>query len=213
MIEEISKNIADLSDDIWAQYVYAKEPLRGKVSFEDYYEKYYKVAIEEGKNVAQDYKGQSIQDILKSLDANIVMQEMQSGESIYNFAMFNEPKEIIIYKQNAEESQEIVDSIEDERFKGVKIVDMLLAHEGFHMLESKYKDLFIYQPHISLWKIFKFENISKLVSLEEVAAMSFAKELLNMKVNPYCFDVIMCMSRAPGRAKELYNYLMGLVKE
>lgn len=213
MITEMCSNLANLDNKVFAKYAYDKEPLRGKLSFDDYYNNYYLIAQEEGKKVANDFKGKSVDDLILELDGKVTFQEMQGGEQIYNFAMFTEPNEIIVYKQNAEESQEIVDAVDDERYKGIKIKDTILAHEAFHMLESRYKDLFIYKPHIKLWKFFKYENISKLVSLEEVAAMSFAKELLDMRINPYCLDVVMCMSRAPERAKKLYNYYMDKKEE
>ena len=213
MIEEICVNLANLDEKVFAKYVYEKEPLKGKLSFHDYYNNYYLKAIEDGKKVAGDYINKDINDIAKELGAEIKMLEMQGGDTIYNFAMYTEPNHIQIYKQNVEESQEIIDSIIDERYHSINVYNSILAHEVFHMLESKYKDLFIYKPHIKLWKLFKYENISKLVSLEEVGAMSFAKTLLNMKINPYCLDVVMCMSRAPLRAKKLYNYFMNTKEE
>lgn len=213
MIEEICTNLANLDEKVFAKYVYEKEPLKGKLSFHDYYDNYYLKAIEEGKKVADDYAGKGVNEIAKELGAEIEMLEMQGGDTIFNFAMYTEPNHIQIYKQNAQESQEIVDSLIDERYHGINVYNCILAHEIFHMLENKYKDLFIYQPQIKLWKIFKFENISKLVSLEEVGAMSFTRKLLNMQINPYCLDVVMCMSRAPERAKKLYNYFMNTKEE
>jgi len=208
MIKEICVNLAELPDIVWAKYAYDREPLRGRISFDSYYNDYYLVAVKEGKKVASDYAGKNMEDLAQELGAKITMKQMQPTEQIYNFAMFTEPDDILIYKENCDESQEIVDSVDDERYKNVKIKDMILAHELFHMLQSKYPDLFIFQPHIHLWKILKWENNSKLVSLEEVSAMAFAQSVLNLKVNPYAFDVVMSMSRAPERSKKLYNYLM-----
>lgn len=208
MIEEICVNLADIPDIVWAKYAYDREPLNGRISFDSYYKDYYLIAKQEGKKVAEDYKGKDVNELAKELGAKITFKQMQPTEQIYNFAMFTEPDDIVIYKENADESQEIIESVDDKRYKDVKIKDIILAHELFHMLQVKYPDLFIFKPHIHLWKIFKWENNSKIVSLEEVAAMSFAENLLKLKVNPYAFDVVMTMSRAPERSKRLYNYLM-----
>lgn len=213
MIEEICVNLANLDDKVFAKYVYENEPLKGKLPFHSYYNDYYLKAVEDGEKVASDFAGKNINDIAKELGAKIEMLEMQGGDTIYNFALYTEPNLIQIYKQNVLESQEIVDSINDERYHSVNVYNCILAHEVFHMLESKYKDLFIYQPQISLWKLFKYENKSKLVSLEEAGAMSFARELLSMQINPYALDVVMCMSRAPERAKKLYKYFMNTKEE
>ena len=213
MIEEICVNLANLDEKVFAKYAYEKEPLKGKLSFHNYYNDYYLKAVEDGKNVAFNYLNKDISEIAKELGAEIEMLEMQGGDTIYNFALYTEPNHIQIYKQNVEESQEIVDSIIDERYRSINVYNCILAHEVFHMLESKYKDLFIYKPHIKLWELFKYENISKLVSLEEVGAMSFVRSLYNMQISPYVLDVIMCMSRAPLRAKKLYNYFMKTKEE
>ena len=119
---------------------------------------------------------------------------------------------IQIYEDNAEETQMVIDSLEDERIK-VNIRDMLLAHEVCHALQNKHPELFIHKPLISLWKLFGYENVSKLVSLEEVCAMYFAKSFLHMSCMPYVYDVFMCMSRAPKRAREIYEMIMDLKEE
>lgn len=212
MIKDIVDDLLSIDEKTWALYAYKKEPLRGKISFEDYYEKYIPGAKDDAKKLADLCKGKTVNDLLSELSLKLEMIPMQQGQVVYNFAMFNEPDTIQVYRDNAEESQMVVDSLEDERIK-VDIVDMLLAHEIFHALQNRNEELFVNKPHIKLWKIFGFENVSRLVSLEEFAAMYFAQYFLGMKAFPYVYDVIMSMSRAPQRAKDLYKSIMDLKEE
>ena len=212
MIKDIVEDLLSVDDRTWAYYAYRKEPLRGKLSFDEYYEKFVPGALDDAKRLAEEHRGKDVKDLAKELSLNVVMLPMQQGQVVYDFAIYNEPDTIQIYGDNAAESQIIVDSLDDERVK-VDIVDMLLAHEIFHALQNRYEDLFVNRKHIKLWKLFGYENISRLVSLEELAAMYFAKYFLGMGAVPYVYDVIMSMSRDPKKAKELYQDIMKLKEE
>lgn len=209
MIKEIAEDLLSIDEKTWARYAYSREPLRGKIAFDRYYNDYFQGAKKDGELLANQYRNRSIDQLLEDLGLQVTMLPMQEGQTIYNFAIYNEPDTIQIYKENAEESQMVVDSLKDERIT-VNIKNMLLAHEIFHALQNKHPELFVNEPHIHLWKLFGYDNNSRLVSLEEVAAMFFAKSYLGMKANPYVYDVIMCMSRAPERAKTLYRTIMQL---
>lgn len=209
MIKEIVDELLSVDDRCWAFYSYKKEPLRGRLSFDEYYGEYVPGALEDAKKMAELCDGKSIAQLFEENGIKLVMLPMQQGQVVYNFAVFNEPDTIEIYEDNAAESQLIVDSIDDKRIK-VNIKDMLMAHEFFHVLQNKHDELFVNKPQIRLWKLFGYENVSRLVSLEEIGAMYFAKYYLGLDTVPYVYDVIMCMSRAPKRAKDLYAEIMRL---
>ena len=212
MIKEIVEDLLSVDDRTWALYAYKKEPLRGRITFTEYFENYVPGALADAKRLAEDCRGKSLDDLVKELSLKVEMLPMQQGQVVYDFAIFNEPDTVQIYEDNARESQVIVDSLDDERAK-VDICDMLLAHEIFHALQGKYDDLFVNRKHIKLWKLFGYENVSRLVSLEELAAMYFAKYYLGMGAVPYVYDVVMSMSRDPKKAKELYAGIMKLREE
>ena len=69
------------------------------------------------------------------------------------------------------------------------------------------------QKHIRLWKIGPWVRESRLLSLEEVAAMAFAQELLKLPVNPYLYDVLMLRPQATEQAEKLYRNLLLLKEE
>lgn len=208
MLREYCDNLAEVHDRAWARYAWGKEILNGKIRFEDYFQEYWPRAVSEGIHLAAEYDGRTPSDIAQELGLSVIMRQQEPGQMSYEFALFNEPDEIEIFATIASEGQMVIDSLEEERFSAMNVVDILLAHEVFHALQSRKPDLFVNQKHIVLWKVLGHENRSSLTSLEEVAAMSFARQLLHLEVTPYILDFILCLSRAPQRAKEIYNAVM-----
>ena len=212
MIRDIMEDLLSADDRTWALYAYRREPLRGKVTFEEYYEKHFPDALADARSMADACSGKSIPELLDELSLKVEMIPMRQGQAVNDFAVFTEPGTIRIYEDNASESQTVVDSLDDERIR-VDIKDLLTAHEIFHALQLRHNELLVNRPRVKLWKLFGYENISRLVSLEEVAAMYFAKYYLGIYAVPYVYDVIMCMSRAPAKAKQLYRDIMKLKEE
>ena len=212
MISEIVSDLLSVDDRTWAFYAYRKEPLRGRLSFEEYWEKFVPGALADAKCLADACAGKSLPELTEELSLKVETIPLRSGQAPYEFAVYTEPDLIRICEDNAAETQVIVDSLEDPRAK-VRIRDMLLSHEIFHVLQGRTEGLFVNEKHIRLWKLFGYENVSRLVSLEEIAAMYFAKYYLGMEAVPYVYDVVMCMSRNPKKAKELYGIIMKLKEE
>ena len=69
------------------------------------------------------------------------------------------------------------------------------------------------QKHIRLWKIGPWERRSRLVSLEEVAAMAFAREMLRLSHSPYVYDVLMLLPQATPEAQRLFTQLRQFAEE
>ena len=80
------------------------------------------------------------------------------------------------------------------------------------MLQVRDPSLYINQKHLRLWKLGPFERHSSLLSLEEIAAMAFAQEMLQLDYTPYVYDVLMLLPQATMEARKLYDRLQ-LMKE
>lgn len=94
----------------------------------------------------------------------------------------------------------------------MNVLDMLLAHELFHVLQAQKPGLYVNEKHLQLRKIGRFRQMSRLVSLEDVAAMSFAKEMLRLEASPFAYDALMLLPNFPEQAESLFG-MMGLPKE
>jgi hypothetical protein len=79
----------------------------------------------------------------------------------------------------------------------------------YHYLEHSLPGIYTAQKHIVLWKIGPLKNQSRILCLEEIGAMTFAKTLVGLNCSAYLFDVLMLFPRNPQRAKELYTNYMG----
>ncbi|MCD8197146.1 MAG: hypothetical protein LUE24_08330 [Lachnospiraceae bacterium] len=217
MLKEWCDDLLSLGDDVWGAYAYAKEPLRGRLSREDYQEFYRKAAAcgrEEAQKLMERYGSGDCEKLAAGLGITIERLPMPSGMGLITFACYYEPDRIELYEDNAREVQSLLEAAElNDRLGNTSVEDMLLAHELFHVVQSREKTLYINEKHIRLWKLGPILRDSRLVSLEEVAAMEFARTLLNMDYSPYVYDVLMLLPRDPEQAQRLYQKLMRLKEE
>ena len=88
--------------------------------------------------------------------------------------------------------------------------DVLLAHELYHVLQYRHPEFYTMQQHILLWRLLGHEKRSRLVSLEEVAAMAFAGSLTGIHYTPYVYDVLLMLPHYPEQAKEIYRGLLAI---
>lgn len=87
------------------------------------------------------------------------------------------------------------------------IRDIVIAHELFHYIESGRKDLYISRELIKVPGIFKNRS-AKVRSLEEVAAMQFARDLLGLSINPFLLDILLIYEQNEDMAFRLYHYIL-----
>ena len=169
-----------------------------------------------GKFVAEQRKakGYTQRQLAEKLGVRVVRLPMPDGDGMLTFACFHEPDLIEVFTDNAAATETLIrESGGIEFLDDVDICDMLLAHELFHVLQERNPDLYVNQKFIQLWKIGPFKRESKLLSLEEVAAMAFAQRLLNMRNMPYLYDVLMLLPQATNQAKQLYENLLRINEE
>jgi hypothetical protein len=88
---------------------------------------------------------------------------------------------------------------------GVKIEDVLIAHEMFHFIEDNNKEIYTRAAKIMLWRLGPIKYHSGLVALGEIAAMAFAKELLQLSYYPNLFDILLLYPHDKSKAKTLYD--------
>lgn len=130
------------------------------------------------------------------------------------FACYYEPDRIQVYTDNAAATRSLIQESGGVEFLGdVDIGEMLLAHELCHVLQHRQPELYTNRKHIRLQKIGPWERRSRLVSLEEVAAMAFAREMLCLSHSPYVYDVLMLLPQATPEAQRLFTQLRQFAEE
>lgn len=211
MIKTWCQELSCLPDSVWAAYAKSREPLSGRLTRQEY-ETHYHAARKCGMELAQKIRRQwgdiPCAELADKLGVRVERLPMPDGDGILTFAVFEEPDLIRVYTDNADATQNLIEASGGNEFIGdVDIYEMLLAHELFHVLQLKEPDLYVNQKHVRLWKIGPWIRESRLLSLEEVAAMAFAQELLQMRANPYLYDVLMLLPQATEQAEKLYHNL------
>lgn len=211
MIKQWCQELSCFPEEVWISYAKSREPLTRLVSLEEYTSHFHaaqKCGMDLAHKARQEWGAVSCQEMAEQLGVRVERLPMPDGEGMLTFAMFHEPDLIQIFTDNAAATELLIrESGGIECLGKVDICEMLLAHELFHALQAREQSLYVDRKLVRLWKLGPFERHSKLLSLEEVAAMAFAQELLQINHTPYLYDVLMLLPQATMEAKKLYERL------
>ena len=216
MIKAWCQELSCLPETVWAAYAKSRDPLNARLTVEEYLP-YFRAAQLCGTDLARKARSQwgevSCGEIAENMGIRVERLPMPSGDGMLTFACYREPDLIQVFTDNAEATRTLIRESGGSEFLGnVDICEMLLAHELFHAFQERDPSLYVNQKHIRVWKIGPFQRECRLLSLEEVAAMAFAREMMGMKANPYLYDVLMLLPQATEQAEKLYHNLL-LCKE
>jgi len=216
-MKEFVDQLLLLNDQDWGKYAFGREPLVGKLSREQllmYYRKASDCGIELARNIRSKYAGKSINECAMLEGAKVQIADMEQEGLQTVFATFIEPDIITLYKDNADRTDTLIkEEGLAERLGSVDTLDLLTAHELFHFLELKIPDIYTRQKHLTLFKLWKLENKSRIMCLGEIGAMAFAREFTGLKCSPYLYDVLMLYVCNPQKAKQQYDNMMEFFKE
>ncbi len=213
MIREWVEDLLTLSDEDWSRYAFNRDPFVGRIPPAgqlDYSQKARDSAAALARRLRSEHGANSIAHLAKQLGVKLFYKSEVSGGGYTLFANYDEPDTITVFLENAEATDRLLAQEGLHDLVGeIKTADLLIAHELYHYLEQTVPDIYTAQKHIVLWKLGKFENRSRIICLEEIGAMAFARELTGLKCSPYLFDVIMLYPRNPQRAKHMYESFTG----
>ena len=217
MVRLWCQELSCFPESVWIAYARSREPLRGRVSPEEY-TRHFHAAHRCGVELARQVRGQwgdiSCRELAERLGVSVEWPAMPDGDGLLTFACYYEPDRIQVFTDNAEATRTLIRESGGTDFLGdVDISEMLLAHELCHVLQQRAPELYTNQKHIRLWKLGPFQRFSRLMSLEEVAAMAFAQEMLQIRHSPYVYDVLMLLPQAATEARRLYGQLQQFAKE
>lgn len=209
MIKNLISNLRKIDKNIWGLYTFKRDPLNNKITYKekiDMIEKANKCGIGKAIELREKFGNNSCRGYAKNLGLEISEIEEKNSNDYILFAKFNSPNKISICRNNVEIAKEMVERenisalIDD-----VNIEDVLIAHEMFHFLEGQDKNIYTKNEKIKLWNIGPIKYHSGVVALGEIAAMSFAKEMLKLTYYPNLFDVLLLYPQNENRALALYD--------
>ncbi len=217
MVKSWCQELSCFPETVWISYAKSREPLQRLVSLPDYTTHFHaarKCGMDLAYQVRQQWGEVPCQILAENLGVRVERLPMPEGDGMLTFACYYEPDLIRVYTDNATATETLIRESGGTEFLGeVDICEMLLAHELFHALQERNPSLYVNQKLVRNFKLGPWERWSRLVSLEEVAAMAFAEALLNLNHNPYVYDVLMLLPQATTEGKQLYENLLLLSEE
>lgn len=212
MISELSQ----LPDEVFSMYGFRRDALCNRVSPEER-DRLIRTCLSEGAKYAQmvrDRFGEASPSALaQAIGLTVSRPRIPTGGGRVLFAEFEEPSQIRIYQsaiQNADAA--IAEHQLEGFFCGVKIEEILIAHELFHWVEMEYKDtIFSMNYRVQLWKLGPYRHSSRMGCLSEITAMAFAKELTGLPFSPYLLDAFLSYTYNPDLGGSLYHEIRNIM--
>ncbi len=212
MIKENTIELLKLNDYEWGLYAFSRDPLEGKLSTEEKKElidEANKCGAEQAKKLKAQFGEKKVREYAEQLRLQVIREDSEGSDNYIVFAKFNYPNKITIYSGNVDKVEKmIVDNDMEEILGHVDVEELLFAHEMYHYFEEDNKEIYTKAKKIELWKLGPIHYKSRLAALSEIAAMSFARELLQLNYNPYVFDAIMLFPHDAKKTKELIDEIV-----
>ena len=206
------RDLVPLDDLFWDAYAMRREPLIGRISAAQA-RQFAENARRCGEELADEFAasgGKSApEECAKRLGLTVEHLAGSDDGSYTMFACFREPDRISVFQDTVDRTGKLIG---EEGLSGLlggaRPEDVLIAHELYHYFECARPELYTNQKLLCLWKIGKLRNCSKVVSLQEIGAMAFAKRFLGLAYSPFVFDVLLLYSQNKRLAKNLYEDIM-----
>lgn len=215
-LAEMLRDLTVLKPSDWCGYVFSREPLNGKLT-DPQRQKWMKEALACGREYAammRDKYGVSEPERLgTAMGMHIEYPDFPEKTDRVLFAEFREPSNIRIYMDAVNKANQLLEEpeIREIMTDSLRVADLLLAHELFHMVEETYRtQIYTRQEKIRLWSLGPLHNDSCIIALSEIGAMGFAWELTGIPYAPWVMDVFLVYGYSSQEAAALYHEIMSL---
>jgi hypothetical protein len=209
MIKDLIRELKLLDKYEWGSYTFNRDPIHNKVSRQekkDMIEKANECGYHEALLLREKYGIKSPMEYAQLLGIKVSELEDEGSKDYILFARFNSPNNISVYMKNVRKAEELIKNENlNMMLGGVKIEDVLIAHEMFHFIEDNNRDIYTRTAKILLWELGPIKYHSGLVAPGEIAAMAFARELLKLSYYPNLFDILLLYPHNSKTAKALYD--------
>lgn len=216
-LEDMLTELVKIPSSVWGQYAFSREILRNKISQEERNRltvKAYECGYTYADQLVEKYGTRVPSVIANALGLQISYPDMPSDTSRVTFAEFVEPNKVMLYKDNLDKADELLEDREVCEILGITQVNqLLLAHEIFHYIEMRdSKSIFTQTEKLDLWAPKPFHNKSTIRCLGEIAGMAFAERLMGLAYSPFVMDVFFVYGYSKEVAVILYDEIMEFQK-
>lgn len=211
--EKILQDLITIPETDWWNYAFSREPMNGRFRDEERISLYLQ-ALECGKKQAErcmeTYGTSNPEQLAALMNLDVLFPEMPQSHARILFADFAEPKTIRVYRDGLDKAGALLykPGMNELFPEHVKISDILIAHELYHVLEMKDPALWSKSYRMTLWQIGMIKNQSPIAVLSEIAAMAFAARLNRLPFSPYVLDAFLVYGYSPKAASALYEEMV-----
>ena len=202
--------LLELDDHRWGQYALTKDPLWSRLAPAER-TGVVRQAQDTGKQAARkaaERLGDKGLEALCGAYGITVREERElSGCGLYLLARFEEPDQICLYEKTIREVDRFIRTTLPERFQ-CSARELVLAHELFHVLELQDPELPTNSLTVPVLKLGPFCWRRRLTVPGEIAAMSFAKALLDTPFYPQALDILLLYALEQEEAEGLTESIL-----
>ncbi|HKM34156.1 MAG TPA: hypothetical protein VJY54_05375 [Lachnospiraceae bacterium] len=214
-LKKSMKNLMNLSDRDFGNYLVSTDPIEGKLTKElreEIIEKSIQCGYDEAEKIRKK-TGESFGEIdifllAKDLGITVKVEKTQNVLDYIYFGTYEEPGIVTLYEDNIKKGEDLVSQYKIQELLETNLMEIILSHEIFHFLEAKDNQLFVNTFRIKLWKLGPYTHTSGLICTGEIAGMAFARKLLNLKFCPNLLDVLLLYPHDKEQAESVYKQIM-----
>lgn len=220
-IEVMAENLKKLPDAFWGLYAFESDPIKGKIDLQTRM-RLIDISNNCGREYAQACLASGKKEVRKlAADLGIDVQFQPrpgfwalEGSRVL-FAQYFTNGKIEVYTDNLDKMETLLaQSAVSKILNTQNVADVLLGHEVFHYFEDRdYKTIPTENEKVNLSPFKLIANNSRVECLGEIAAMQFAKTLLDLEYSPFLFDVIFTYNYDKQAAYDLYDSILALASQ
>lgn len=165
--------------------------------------------ISEAAQLKRSYSGRNVREIVDSMGIEVsYVTKNRFGSYLYFSQYYSKPPQIELFQTTLDQIDQVIAAagLED-RFGGVNLQDALIAHELFHHLECTNPQIATRIYRVKTWRVAGYQAHSNLVSLGEIGAFAFAKELLGLPYFPRVLELAALYQKNKDTARGLLEKL------
>ncbi|MGL9746964.1 hypothetical protein [Enterococcus sp. DIV0170] len=197
--------LLDQKDEKYAEYLLSQDHLYKKIPETQRWDLLNK-AIACGRETASEFTSTDLWAFCQqeSIEIEYFEEEIKAENFRFVLAEFQLPNRIRINQSLLREAETFL--AEQEFLKDRRVEEILLAHELYHYLENQ-QESYTTQKQLT-YQTGPFKRQARVHSLSEIAATSFAKELLDLNFSPILLNALLLYPVAPDYSQELAKQLL-----
>lgn len=208
--EKLAADLCSIPAEDWWEYAFSREPLNGRFSPQqrkDMYLQAWACGVQRAQTIRETAGDLSVQELAEAMGLSVEFPDMPQSRARILFADFTEPDTVHVYRDGLSRGEALQQkpAVQKTPMAAIRIADVLIAHELFHVEELKHPKIWTRTYRVPLWRAGPFHSESPVAVLSEIAAMGFAAQLCALPFSPYVLDAFLAWAYSPKAGSALYQ--------